>query len=171
MTKFFKMVVCVSAVGGLAGPALAQNSATSTTSATTTIIQPISIANNSLLAFGRIVKPSTAVTSNIAIDASTGARTVGAGAIAAPGASSRATYTATGEGAQTFSISAPSFSMTSGANTLAVTTSTSAATGTLSGTLGSTGTATFGVGGAFNVTDTTPSGLYTGNLAVTVAYN
>ena len=173
MRHVFRLAAGVAALSTLAAPALAQSVATSTTAATTTIVQPISIANNSLLAFGSVVKSPTAGSNTITIDPTTGVRTIsGAGGGALAGSiGTRATYTATGEGAQTFTVSAPNFNMISGANTLAVTTTTSAATGTLSGAIGSTGTASFGVGGSFPVLNTTPSGVYSGNLAVTIAYN
>ena len=173
MRTILKVLIGCSALCGVAAPAFAQTSATSTTSATTTIVQPISIANNSLLSFGQVVKSAAAGTNTVTIDATTGARSISGsgGGVLAAGTATRATYTATGEGAQTFSISAPNFNMTSGANTLVVTTVATAATGLLSGSIGSTGTATFGVGGSFPVTNATISGLYTGSLAVTIAYN
>lgn len=168
-----KIAGLIAAASAVAGSAFAQSTALSTTTASATIDQPISIANNSLLSFGAVVKSAAAGSNTVTIDATTGVRSIagaGGGALAA-GAPSRATYTVTGEGGATFSISAPTFNMTSGANTLAVATTTSAATGTLSGSIGSTGTAAFGVGGSITVLNTTPSGAYTGNLAVTVAYN
>lgn len=173
MNKFLIIALSGAALSVLSVPAVGQNSATDTSTATTTIVQPISIANNSVLAFGQVVKPASAGANIVTIDAANGARTIsggGAGVLAA-GTSSRATYTATGEGAQTFSINAPSFDMTSGGNTLTVTTAASAADGLLSGSIGSTGTATFGVGGSFSLSNSTPSGLYSGNLVVTTAYN
>jgi hypothetical protein len=62
--------------------------------------------------------------------------------------------------------------MTSGTNSLVVTTTNpTGATGLLSGSIGSTGSLTLGVGGSFNLTTATVSGAYTGNFVVTVAYN
>jgi hypothetical protein len=62
--------------------------------------------------------------------------------------------------------------MSNGTNTLPVTllTSTPVPT-TLSLAAGSLGTATFYVGGQFDVTPTTPGGTYTGSYNVTVQYN
>ncbi len=172
MNLALKIAVGAAALSALAAPALAQNSALSTTTSSATVIQPITIANNTLLAFGTVIKP-TDTTTTVTIDPTSGARTFTGGNATAGGsaASGRATYTVGGEGGQTFSISAPSFNLTSGSNTLVVTTTTTAATGTLTGAIGSTGSATFGVGGSFPVTTTTTSAAYTGNLAVTVAYN
>jgi hypothetical protein len=164
--------IAVAALCALAAPALAQNSATSTTTSSATVIQTITLTNNTLLAFGTVIKPTT-TTTTVTIDPTSGARTFtgGDGVAGGSAASGRATYTVGGEGGQTFSINAPSFNLTSGANTLVVTTTTSAASGTLSGAIGSIGSATFGVGGSIPVTTTTTSAAYSGNLAVTVAYN
>ena len=181
MRTILKVLIGCSALCGVAAPAFAQNSATSSTSATTTIVQPISIANNSLLSFGQVVKSAGAGTNTVTIDATNGARSIGGtgtGVLGA-GTATRATYTATGEGAQTFSISAPNFNMSLNGNNLLVTTyvtgsavgTRSISAGLLSGAIGTTGTATFGVGGSFDVANTTISGVYTGSLAVTIQYN
>jgi hypothetical protein len=142
-------------------------------SATATVFRPISIGNNSLLNFGSIVRSTLAGTTNTVTIAAAGGRSIsgtGNGALAGS-TGTAATYTVTGEGQQTFTISAPNFNVTSGANTLTVTTTTTIASGALGGTVGSSGTLPFGVGGSIAVTNTTPSGLYTGNLVVTVTYN
>lgn len=163
------------AMAGTSGAAFAQASATQSTTGSTRILQAISIAKNSDLEFGSIVKPSSAGTSTVTIDASTGGRTIGAGgAVGAAGTSGRATYTVTGEGGQGFSITPDSsFNMNraGGGGTIAVTTTASSATGTLSGSIGASGTASFGVGGSFSVADTTATGNYTGTFNVVVAYN
>ena len=171
MKTALKIAAGIGALSALASTAHAQNSATATAAGSATIIQAISLANNTGLAFGAIVKP-TSGTGTVSIDATTGARTltgvVSGGALA----SNRATFTASGEGASTFSISVPStFSLTTGTNSLVVTTSQSATTATLSGSIGTTGSQTFGVGGTINVASATASGAYTGNLVVTVQYN
>ena len=172
MSNVLKVAVAVSLVALMATPGSAQSSSSSTTSATTSIYQPISLANTALLKFGQIVKPATAGTNTVTVSAG-GVRSLsGAGSAAlAAGAVTAAAYTATGEGGQTFSISAASFNMASGANNLAVTPILSSATGAMSGAFGSAGTGTFTVGGSFPVADTTVSGAYAGNLVVTVAYN
>jgi hypothetical protein len=154
---------------------MAQTSATQSTTATVKIVQPIALTKDADLAFGTVVKPSTGsntVTISNASDtpALTGA---GDGALAAS-TTSRAAFTVGGEGASTFSITVPaSVTMTrvSGTETLAVTLTSSAASGTLSGSAGSAGTATFTVGGAFTVASTTVLGNYTGSFNTTVAYN
>jgi hypothetical protein len=175
MNRLLKIALGVVAVAALASPALAQNSATQSTTGTTRIIQPLTLAKNTDLAFGSVVKPNNA-NNTVAINATSGARTVtGAGdAALAPSTSGRATYTVSGEGGQTFSISTPStfeMSKVGGSDSITVTLTQSAATGTISGSLGNSGAATFGVGGSFAVASTTASGNYTGTFDVTVAYN
>ncbi|MFC3713643.1 DUF4402 domain-containing protein [Sphingoaurantiacus capsulatus] len=159
---------------GTSGAALAQASATQSTTGTTRILQAITLTKTSDLAFGSIVKAATAGTNTITIDQTTGARAItgaGGGALATS-TSGRAAFTVAGEGGQTFSITAPNFSMTrtGGSETLAVTTA-AAATGTIGGTIGTAGNVTIGVGGAITVANTTVSGNYTGTFNVTVAYN
>ncbi len=173
MVKRSLKILFATALVAIGAPAFAQASASQSTSGTTKVLQAISIAKNSDLAFGTVVRPTTS-SNTITINNTTGARTLtGAGdAVLVTSTSGRATYTVTGEGAQTFSISVPaSFNMTSGANTITVTPSASAATGTLSGTIGSSGTATFGVGGSFTIANTQATGSYTGTFSATVAYN
>lgn len=173
MNRLTKIALGAAAVAALASPAFAQSSATQSTTATTRIISPITLTKNSDLAFGTIVKPSSG-TNTVTIDASTGARTkTGAGdAALATSTTGRAAYTVGGEGGQGFSITVPAtVDMSNGSDNLTVTLTKTAATGSLSGTLGSAGTATFGVGGSFDVASTTPSGNYTASFDVTVAYN
>ena len=175
MTRLIKIAACVAALSALATPVLAQNSATQSTTGSVRIIQPIQLAKSTDLAFGSVVKPNSG-TNTVAIDATSGSRelTGGGDAALAPSTSGRATYTVTGEGGQTFSISTPaSFDMQrqGGSETITVALTQSAATGTISGALGSTGTAAFGVGGSFDVSAATASGAYSGAFDVTVAYN
>jgi hypothetical protein len=167
-----RALAALALAAGLGAPALAQSSATIASNATTRIIQPITISKTADMTFGNIVKPSTGSgTVTVGAGADTVAVT-GTGAAAASGTISRAKFSVGGEGAQTFSISVPAtMTMTSGANNLTVTLTASGATGTLSGTLGTAGTATFQVGGAFPIANTTASGNYTGSFNATVAYN
>lgn len=136
------------------------------------VFRPIAISKASDLSFGRVVRPQIG-SATVSVDATTGARTTTAGALVSTPSPSRAGFTVTGEGAQTVSVAVPtSFSMVNGANTLTVTTSTTASgTPALSGVLGSSGSYGFGVGGSVNVTSTTPPGAYTGAFAVTAQYN
>lgn len=175
MTRLMKIAAVVAALSAFAAPAYAQSSATQSTTGSVKIIQPMTMAKDTDLAFGSVVKPNSG-TNTVAIDASNGTRALSGGgdAALAPSTSGRATYTVTGEGGQTFSITTPTtFDMTrqGGSETITVTLTKSAATGTLSGSLGSSGTATFGVGGSFSVASSTATGAYSGTFDVTVAYN
>ena len=118
------------------------------------------------LEFGTIVRPVSG-SGTVTVDATSGARTVGAGTGLNSPTPTRATYTVTGEGGQTFSVSAPAFSMVSGSYSVTVTPQVSTLTA-LSNSIGSQGTATFGVGGAFTLASTTVSGSYSGSCVVTV---
>lgn len=168
------------AISAIASGAHAQASATSTTAASATIFRPITLTKNSDLRFGTIVRPASG-SDTVIINSADGSRelstnnavALSSGAQLSP---TRATYTVSGEGGQTFSISVPaSFNMTrsGGAETITVSLSASAASGTLTGALGnaSSGTATFGVGGAMPVTSSTASGAYSGSFVTTVSYN
>ena len=171
MRGFLKLVAGMM-LGGMAAPALAQT-ASANANGTTKIIQPIAIAKLTDLAFGTVVRPSTG-TNSVVINQTTGARTqtgTGNGALITS-TTSRATFTVTGEGASTFAISIPgTVVMSNGAQNITVTLVASAATGTISSTIGNTGTATIGVGGSFPTAATTASGNYTGTFATTVTYN
>ncbi len=123
MRKIATLISGGAVLAALASPALAQVSSTATASGSVTIVQPITITKNNDLTFGTIVKPSTG-TATVAINGSTGQRTVTGTVAANNTGAGRAVFTVSGEGAQHFSITvAPSFSMTSGGNSLVVTTS------------------------------------------------
>jgi spore coat protein U-like protein len=165
--------VSVAAVAAMAGSASAQAAVASATTAAK-IIQPIAIVNAANLNFGTIVRPAAAAT--IAISAGgvvSGATTV---AGITPTA---AKFTVSGEGAQTFSI-AETATLANGSNTLPLTltksggtngTLTSQTVGTLSGSLGSSGTMDLVYAASFPITATTATGAYSGTLQVTVNYN
>jgi hypothetical protein len=138
------------------------------------VFRPITIAASSNLAFGKIVRP-TSGSGTVTINATTGARSVtGAGVVglSSPGPT-RAVYTVSGEGGQTFSLSHPtSFQMTGPGTPLTVSlTSTASGTQSLGSAIGSTGTFAFGMGGSFPISSTTATGLYQGTYQVTVQYN
>ncbi len=136
-----------------------------------TVIRSIAIAKTSDLVFGRVVKP-LAGAGSVTIDAITGARTFsGAQGLDTP-VPTRAAFSVTGEGGQTFSVTVPAtFDMT-GPQTMTVTTSSSVAgTAMLSSTLGSAGSFTIGVGGSAPINASTLNGDYSGSFVVTVAYN
>ncbi len=166
------------AIASVGTAALAQASSTVATPASGTIFQPIVLTKTTDLSFGTVVRPATG-SGVVTIAANDGARTLtGSGAlITGPGfqaAAGRATYGVVGEGGQTFSINVPAnFNMirSGGAETLTVTLTPTATTGTLSSTLGTQGTASLGVGGSIPISNTTATGQYLGSFSVTVQYN
>jgi hypothetical protein len=138
------------------------------------VFRPINVTSSSGLIFGTILRPRTG-SGSVSIDAATGQRTVsGTGSI---GTSSpiprRAAYAITGEGGQAFSLTVPeSFQMTGPGSPLTVHLNTTASGAqTLSSSLGSAGTFSFGVGGSFSTAANTAVGAYQGTYAVTVQYN
>lgn len=172
-----KKILSIGIIGAsfvAAGPALAQDSASQSTTGSTTIVRAITMTKGSDLVFGRIVRPSTTTASTVDIAAGTGTRTLtGGDGVLLSGTTSRAVYNVAGEGGLSFSITVPAtFNMTrtGGTETLTVTLARSATSGTLSGAAGAEGTATFGVGGSFSVASATATGGYTGTFATTVQY-
>lgn len=152
-------------------------SASTTANASATIIQPITIASSSNLAFGTIVRPSSG-SSTITVS-NAGTRTVGTGGAVGLNSGttpSSATFTVTGEGGQSISVTVPAtITLSSGANQLTVTTTNnmtgSASSQTLSNSLGTAGTLDVKIGGSITVSSTTPSAAYSGTFTVSASYN
>jgi hypothetical protein len=162
----------VAAALAAAGSACAQSSANVSTTGSATIFQPIAISKTADLAFGTIVRP-LAGSGAVTINAATGARTVDPGVGQLGSGFHQATYSVTGEGGQAFNIGIPTgfiMTRTGGSETLTVNLASSVTSGTLSSSLGSQGTQTFGVGGTLTVSNTTASGAYQGTFTVTVNY-
>ena len=172
MNRSTQITLGAAALAALATPALAQATNTASASGTTTIVQAITVAKDTDLAFGKVSRPLSGA-NTIIIDAATGARAkTGAGdAALLSSTSGRATYTVSGEASTAYSIGLPSstFQMTKsgGATPLTVSLVRSATSSSLS----SGGTDAFGVGGSFVIASTTETGAYTGSFDVTVAYN
>ena len=139
-----------------------------------TVYRPISVSKQSDLVFGAIVRPPT-LSGSVTISAASGARTVSGGVVGLNVPTpTRAAFQVLGEGGRAISISVPAtFVMsTSGGKTLTVTTSSTASGAQmLSGTLGSSGTLSFGVGGSIPIATATTTGAYSGVFDVTVVYN
>lgn len=171
-------VIGASAALATAGAAQAQAPTSASTSATGTasVVQPITLVKNTDLAFGSLVRPSLG-SNTVTIDPASGARTISGTGDASPGsalAASRATYSVAGEGGATFTVTVPtSFTMArvGGNETLPVSLTASALSGALSGSIGSSGSANFSIGGSLPLSSTTVSGDYTGTFDVTVGYN
>ena len=156
-----------------AAQASAQTSATvSDTTGSTTIIAPISLTRAGNLSFGTVTRPTSG--SALVKITPAGALTVdGGGAVTAGGTATVPTYTVGGENNKAFNITMGPLSMAgpTGSTAIAVTLAHSLSTGTPSGTLSSSGSATFTVGGEFTITPSTVVGTYSGTFPVTVTYN
>ncbi|MDB5456516.1 MAG: hypothetical protein JWP92_2101 [Caulobacter sp.] len=171
LTQFLKTAVVAAALSLLAGSAFAQATATVNTTVNTTIIRPITLTQNTSLAFGTVVRPASG-NGNVIIDKATGARTSDGGVATVGTGFSRATYTVAGEGAQAFTITVPATMIMAGPGNITVTlVATTSGSTVLSSTLGQAGTLDFGIGGTFPISNGTNSGVYTGTFPVTVAYN
>jgi Domain of unknown function (DUF4402) len=143
--------------------------------ATASVFRAITITKTADIAFGKIVRPSSG-TGSVSLTAA-GVRSVtgtGSFAFASPSPTSAA-FSVNGEGGQAITVTIPtSFTMTSGVNSLTVTTvSTGGGVQTLSSSLGNAGTppTAITVGGSFPISSTTPTGTYSGTFSVTVQYN
>lgn len=137
-----------------------------------TVLRALAITKTADLSFGRIQLPTSGV-STISLDAGTGIRTISGTAFGYPTpAPTRAAFNITGEGGQQVSLSVPASLTLSGPASLTVTLTSSASSApTLAGTLGSGGAFAFTVGGRFDISNTTPTGAYSGMLTVSVDYN
>lgn len=178
------LVVGIAAMGMFTASgayAQAANTSSATASGSVTILRPLTVAKDTGgdLQFGRIVQPRTG---SGTVTIGSGADTVSAsgGAVALSGIStSRAKFTISGEGGQAVGVTIDStFVLSNGttADDITVTTSnnlgaTSTPTTTLSNALGSAGSSALLVGGSFSVPSGASTGLYTGTLNVSVAYN
>jgi len=155
----------------LPSSAFAQDSDTASADGTATIIQPITITKDADMAFGTIVQP-LAGNGTVDIPNNSDTVTAGAGAIALSGPTSRAKFTIDGEGGQAVTLTVPAnFTMTNGTDNLTVTLNPDlGASTTLSGALGSAGSASLNVGGSFTLPFDHSTGDYTGTFNVTAAY-
>ncbi|KUR71865.1 hypothetical protein AQZ52_08145 [Novosphingobium fuchskuhlense] len=168
-----KKIILASTIAALgvlatATPAFAGsgNQSTANGTATATIVAPIVLTHPAAasLNFGRF---TTGTGGTVTITAA-GAGSVGSDVTFVPGSATSADqFTVAGDASRSFSITTTGGNVTSGSTNLAFTTSPSAATAAL----GTTGTASFTVGGTLTVTGTAPAGSYTGTYSATVTYN
>jgi len=174
MKNILKLALAVSsfAMGVQAAHAQAADEDTATAESSVTIIQPLTVKNESGLHFGRIVKPRSG-NGTVAI-ANTG-DTVSAtdGAVALSGlTTSRAVFTILGEGGQAMTVKVPETVELSGAGDPIEVTLDPDVVGstTLSGDLGEEGKKTVNVGGKFSLPSAQATGLYEGKFEVYAAY-
>lgn len=145
--------------------------ASATAASEATIIQPIAIAKNVDLNFGNIVALTTAETVTVAPNNTRSSSNPLSLPTATPGTISAAKFTVTGLADATYSITVPpAFNVTSGANTMEVSTfvTNPTPTGVLTG-----GTQELFVGATIAVSADQAAGVYSNAdaLVITVAYN
>jgi hypothetical protein len=170
--KLIQSAAVAAAFSMLAGSAFAQvNTSSVTTDGSATLVQPVKLTQTGSLAFGRLVRPETGT--GTATISTAGALTVSGGVVALAGQTvSHPVYTVAGEGGQAVTTTVPeTFDLVNGTTTIPVTLSTTTLPTALDGTLGGAGAATFSIGGSFPVANDAPTGAYTGQFNVTVAYN
>jgi len=163
-----KFVLAAALVAFSSGTAFAAsgNTSTATGSAAATVVAPIVLTHTSgaSLNFGKF----TTGTGGTVVVSSAGAASVTGDVGIVPGSTSSAdAFTVAGDASRSFSIATTGGSVTSGAASMAFTTAPSAATGTLS----TSGAASFTVGGTLTVASTAVAGAYTGTYTATVTYN
>ena len=138
---------------------------------TAKLLRAITVTKTSDLRFGTLMRGAGSITIS-----PSGTRSATGLAAFAPGSTAAAAeFDITGEGGQAIGVTVPAtFTLTSGANTLTVTTSNNlpgdTSAQTLGSSIGSDATLTVGVGGSLPLTASTPSGTYTGSFTVTASY-
>lgn len=136
----------------LAGEAAAQASATATAQGSVTVLDPAQIAPGAAMTVDPVARPQS------------GSRTATANG---------ASYTITGQGGETFNLAVPSslkLTRSGGAEEIELRLIPSGASGTFGGAQGQPSAKQVGVSGAAPVTSATTSGVYTGELPVTLTY-
>jgi uncharacterized protein DUF4402 len=139
--------------------------------ASATIVSAIAIAAGSPMSFGRAVADPSATKTVVLSTAG-----VLSGSAIRPSTTSgtASSFAVTGDPSATFAITLPGDSdvtIVNGENSMTVTAFESAAASGTQGTLSGAGTQTLNVGATLTVGAAQPSGLYTGNFNVYVAYN
>lgn len=144
--------------------------ATSSATASATVLTPIAITTTTNMSFGDLyadtVSPGTVV---LATD---GSRTTTGGASLGTTTGTAAVFAVTGDGSATYAITLPSTDVTitdASLNTMTVNTYGHNAGG--SPALDAGGNGSFNVGATLNVGISQPSGTYSGSFDVTVNYN
>ena len=148
----------------------AQNSATTSATATANIVSPIAISNSGPLNFGDVV--ATALLGTVVVGPGSGRTSTGGTFLGSSAGVSAAAFTVTGATGYAYTVSFPlsPISITGpGAATMSVDTFTSnpaTSNGLLTG-----GTQALTVGGTLHVAANQPLGAYSGLFNVTVTYN
>jgi hypothetical protein len=171
--RYFAAMAAAAAAVAVAAPALAQ-SAQTTGSGSINVVRPLTITKNADLHFGSVMRPSSGngtVTVSTAGARSFSGPVTGMNVGATPQA---AEFKVDGEGGQSVSITVPqSFQIANGSDSLQVLTTNNLSGNTLAlnNAVGSSGSATFKVGGSVPISNGTPLGTFTGTFTVSAAYN
>lgn len=157
----FSMAIAIAAATLCAGV----HAASTTGTASATVIVPMTISAGTQLNFGTFAANATGGT---VVITTAGARSAtGSVALSSTTPGVAGSFNVTGNAGSTFAITGPGvFNVTSGANTMAVSLSGLATTGTLTG-----GTATILVPGTLTVGANQAPGSYSGTYTMAVEYN
>lgn len=164
MNKLALAAILIAAPGSAF--AASGNSSTATGASNATVVTPIVLTHTSgaALGFGKFTRGTGGTV--VVSPAGVGSITADVGFV--PGSTTSAdAFTVAGDSNRSFAITTTSGSVTQGANSMAFTTTPSAATATTSGT----GTSSFTVGGTMTVSGTQATGAYSGTYNATVTYN
>jgi len=165
MKKILFVAVVAAALPGTAFAA-SGNTSTANGSATAVVVSPIVLTHTSgaALNFGNF---TTGTGGSVTVSA-VGVASVGGDVAHVPGSNSTAdAFTVAGDSGRAFTIATTSGTVTAGAASMSFTTTPSAT----SAALGSSGTASFSVGGTLTVPGTAAAGSYMGSYSATVTYN
>lgn len=145
-----------------------------TVTATATTYRGISIGGTSM-AFGTVSKPGSGTATVTLGPSSDTVALTGGTTSTASGTPQRASYTVSGEGGMAITVTVdPSITMnrTGGGGSFTINTNHTTLPTVIPGSAGAAGTtATFYVGGAFDITTSTVAGDYTGSFNVMASYN
>jgi len=141
--------------------------ATSSATASATVLTPIAISTTTNMSFGDLYADNVAIgTVVLAVD---GSRTVTGSVALGPTAGAAAVFAVTGTASATYSVTVPAgdVTITSGANTMIVNTFVHNSGGALDGT----GNDSFNAGATLNVGISQPAGAYSGSFNMVANYN
>lgn len=174
MDKFTRTMALLGATAALvtAAPAFAAVGSTTAKAASVPatakaqIVDPLTLTKSADLDFGTIVKKATLGTTAETIVISTAGTVTCSGNTLCSGLTTAAAFNVTGSADQIVKVYVAASNLSSGANQIVFTPTAVPAI-----TLNSTGDGSFKVGGSIPVSSATPSGVYLGNMDVTVDYN
>ena len=153
----------------LATPAGAQTRTSANVPAKLSVLRPLTLVGEQELNFGTVILgPGTWSNASISVSAS-GVRTCAA-AVSCTGATTAARFRLSGSNNQVVVISAPAVTLVNAADSAQRLTMTAIAPSTLRLTNSGNPGTLFSVGGTISVSSTTPDGVYSGTLEVTVEY-